>query len=159
MDVAEWTDSGYLREYEIKISRGDFFADSKKEDRVWPVRWDDKKLVMERKHDLLAAGSPRGPVQFWYVVPEGMIKLTELPPFAGLIEMKMQEYGRHAYEKETVKAPRLHNTKPEASTYSHARGVCYYRYRNLLGHVMTLRTKAKEQAEQIRTLRAKKKAA
>lgn len=131
-DIAEITKSGYLREYEVKISRSDFLADCRKTENARPLRWEGPEVVQTSKHDLLAAKSTRGPVQFWFVVPEGMIRLNEVPEWAGLIECSKPNYGRYLYERETMKAPRLHNTKLPDKVVSHARGVCYYRYQGLL---------------------------
>ena len=61
--------SGYVEEFEIKISRSDFLADRKK----------------MRKHQRLQ--EPNGwvtPNKFSYVVPEDMIKIEEVPDYAGL---------------------------------------------------------------------------
>lgn len=55
--------------YEIKRSRSDFLRDVKKADK---------------KHRGAKAYSD----EFFYVAPEGMIKAEELPPWAGLIEIK-----------------------------------------------------------------------
>lgn len=60
--------SGYAKEIEIKISRSDFKADFKK----------------QRKHLLLssAKGSPN---KFYYACPSGLLLLSEVPKYAGLI--------------------------------------------------------------------------
>ena len=61
--------NGYVEEFEIKISRGDFLADRKK----------------LSKHQRLQA--PRGwvtPNKFSYVVPKDMVKVEEVPEYAGL---------------------------------------------------------------------------
>ncbi|MDX2187737.1 MAG: hypothetical protein SFV32_12450 [Opitutaceae bacterium] len=143
-DVCEVTRAGFLREYEIKISRADFFADAAKEHReflsyrqtmeefnlsgVMPAAKREKL----NKHDLLAKGDPRGPVQFWYVTPVGLIQPSELPAFAGLIELidrgPTWRLSHRWVETEKVKAPRLHGEKLRASVASHMISVCYYRF-------------------------------
>ncbi len=67
-------------EYEVKISRGDFFADCKKKTDPWLG-------PSEKKHDLLAAGNINGPARFYYVVPSELVTVDEVPAWAGLIEM------------------------------------------------------------------------
>ena len=86
-------DSGYCYDIEIKISRGDFFQDFKKEE----------------KHDILATGTYKHktskfnnetlkyepiidyveynfrPNKFFYCVPTGLITADEVPPYAGLM--------------------------------------------------------------------------
>lgn len=83
-DVFELTASGFFREYEIKLSRGDFSADRSKAKSNW-MGWNLPKT--QTKHDLMAAGSPRGPSRFSFVTPAGLIGLDDLPPFAGWFEI------------------------------------------------------------------------
>lgn len=118
-DVFEVTDSGYWREYEIKISRADFFADAKK-DR--PVAYNYLPgAARETKHQVLARGDRAGPSRFWYVMPAGLIKPEELPSWAGLIEFAGN------YERQVVAAPPIHNEKVDPRIVAHARSVCYWR--------------------------------
>lgn len=130
-DLMEVRPSGYMCEYEIKVSRADFKADAKKQASLgW---WAHKHGIKGKlKHKQLAAGDPSGPVQFWYVVPRGLVDVEEVPPFAGLIEVS--EHGSGAWaargyitERERKEAPRLHSTKLDPKVISHARGVCYWR--------------------------------
>jgi hypothetical protein len=69
--------SRYVTEFEIKISRSDFFADFKKSH----THWREGKTV---KHDLLSNRSYVAN-RFFYVVPDGLITVAECPPYAGLI--------------------------------------------------------------------------
>jgi len=134
-DVFELTTAGYYREYEIKVTRPDFLNDAAKERFSQADRLDDRKV--EKKHDLLMAHDPRGPVQFWYVVPEGLIKLREVPEWAGLIEIIISPPGGwRLYEKVLIEAPRLHGEKCHPKTVEHARGVCYYRMHELRNRLM-----------------------
>lgn len=138
-DVFELTKAGYYREYEIKISRGDFFSDKTKEREFYPrggVSWDPvtksyPPRTKESKHELLAARDPRAPVQFWYVMPEGLITLDELPTWAGLIEV-IKCHGDRWWPKEKKTAPRLHKTKCDLRVVAQLHETCYYRYHNLL---------------------------
>jgi hypothetical protein len=134
-DVFEVSAAGYFREYEVKLTRADFKVDRQKERRRWDVEAGAvRTLEPQRKHELLAAADRRGPRQFWFVTPVGLITRLELPPWAGLIEL--QPVGgpssRRWATTEVVAAPRLHRQKLEGRTLEHARGVCYYRLHNLM---------------------------
>lgn len=88
--------NGYSYEFEVKISRSDFFADKKKiskhlilsngkffeQKRLWNndrTGDDDKWIIQEteREHSFR-------PNKFFYVVPQGLITVDELPKYAGL---------------------------------------------------------------------------
>jgi hypothetical protein len=69
-DVFRVNEKSFVYEYEVKISRSDFFADFKK----------------ETKHKKLKLGvEDFCPNRFFYVVPEGLVKKDEVPEYAGLI--------------------------------------------------------------------------
>lgn len=68
-DVLSILKSGYTAEYEVKISRSDFKADAKKD------KWKFYSLMIENKI----------PNYFSYACPVGLIKIDEVPEFAGLI--------------------------------------------------------------------------
>jgi len=124
-DVFEITKSGYFREYEVKISRHDFLRDRDKTVEKWNG-WDQPKTV-ENKHELLARGDPRGPKQFYYVAPAGMLSHSDLPVFAGLIEVKPD-----LWFAEAKVAPRLHGQKIETKVRDWVGRTCYWRMHNLL---------------------------
>lgn len=67
MDVISLSKSGMLYEFEVKISRSDFLADSKK-----------------RKHDYYIKYPERQPNYFSYVCPIDLIKLNEIGSKVGL---------------------------------------------------------------------------
>jgi len=69
VDVLSILKSGYLAEYEVKISRSDFKADAKK------GKWKFFDLKIE-------TGIPN---YFYYACPTGLIKENEIQGFAGLI--------------------------------------------------------------------------
>lgn len=161
--------SGYFVECEVKISRGDFFKDfkkdkhllfkdllAKKSHHIWrspaintwtaddanligkveigelrtrygygrPWRWSvkngqsgyyvndygnvsiDKRIVDIRapftRIDIRRMEQIDCPHQFYYVVPEGLINLSELPPYAGLLYIKSGQC------KSIKRAPYLH---------------------------------------------------
>ena len=106
MDVAEITEAGLLREYEIKLTRADFRADA-------------KKLA---KHTRLALGDTRGPARFWYVVPVGVNVRDCLPEWAGLIEIDARFRMR-----QVVKAAHLHREPADPAVRQHALEACYRR--------------------------------
>lgn len=111
-DVFEVTAKGYFREYEVKTSRADFRRDAVKPD----------------KHLRLAAGCSKGPTQFWFVVPAGLILPHEVPTWAGLLEAHGTTAKRYLpFIRETKPAPKLHRTLMDPEIHDHARGVCYYR--------------------------------
>lgn len=136
-DLFELTPAGSFREYEVKISRGDFFADAKKD--MWStesrrVPFDphvhaSPPLVV--KHELLARRDARCPQFFWFVTPEGLVEEHEVPDWAGLITFKGDGY--RACERIVRKAPRLNSLRISPAVELHARGVCYWR----MHHMMT----------------------
>lgn len=88
--------SGYWAEYEIKVSRSDFFNDKKKI---------NKHAKLSDCFNFKSSGRFLVPNYFFYVVPNGMVSIDEMPKYAGLIYI-------HDYRMEVVKnAPRLHKEK------------------------------------------------
>ena len=123
-DFFSVTKANYMVEHEIKASRSDFFADSKKETKTF--NHENGKCFVRRKHDLLNQGYEKGPRQFWFIVPEGLVEEREVPNFAGFKTVTPK--GRILIKK---KAPFLHKVKIEEQVLNHARSVFYYRYWNL----------------------------
>lgn len=72
LDVASVNKSGYVHEFEVKVSRADFKADVKK------AKW-------QYYNDKLYYGRTLSPNYFTYACPDGLIKLDELSPWVGLI--------------------------------------------------------------------------
>ena len=135
-DKLIWTKSGYIYEFEIKISRADFKNDFKnkkekhlilkgptEEERFMPYFYENyqyNKHLYKSFEDYVARAEKdssylianhRRPNYFYYVVPEGLILPEEVPEYAGLIWIK-KEYRdvRSAY---TIpkQAPVLHKQK------------------------------------------------
>lgn len=72
MDVMSVSKSGYLYEFEVKVSRSDFMADFKKKNRQF-------------NDGINGVVVPRlSPNFFSYVCPDGMIVENEIPSYAGL---------------------------------------------------------------------------
>ena len=69
MDVCSINKSGFITEYEVKISKSDFIADSKK--RKWKYFNSKMELYI--------------PNYFYYVCPTGLIIESQIPEYAGLI--------------------------------------------------------------------------
>lgn len=132
-DIFHVTDSGYMREYEVKLTRQDFFRDQDKHTEPLYLGcrhsgWGRSRDYV-RKHDLLRSGYECGPKQFWFVVPQGLVALEEVPGHCGLIEVAWRR-DRLSIENEK-RAPELHKAKVRDQVLGHARGVCVYRYRDL----------------------------
>lgn len=98
-DVLSISNSDYIYEYEIKVSRGDFKKDftKKKHEHVINENFTRKK---------------KGETQFnvcnyfSYVVPKGLVSVDEVPEYAGLI------YMSDDFTFNIVKKPKLlHKTK------------------------------------------------
>ena len=135
-DKLLWTKSGYIYEFEIKISRSDYKNDFKhKVDKhailgcditnqpympdlfkhyEWNKQYyldfeDYKKKLSENSRDL--AKNHRKPNYFYYAVPEGLIQPIEVPPYAGLIWI-LKEYHNESQGYVIKKqAPKLHAQK------------------------------------------------
>jgi len=115
-DMLAITRAGYSVEFEIKISRSDFKADASK----------------TFKHFALAKGDPNGPSRFFYVVPQGMITVEEVPAWAGLICAVPNEQNTSIRSlREVKKAPKLHTVPIREKVVDHIRGVFYWRFWNL----------------------------
>jgi hypothetical protein len=127
-DLFELTAAGYFREYEVKVSLADFRADAGKESTAWTP---GQGRRVERKHDLLARGDPRGPSRFWYVVPAGLVDVAAVPAWAGLIEMHTAPSCAWYRERVVRPAPRLHREACPAAAAQHARGICCWRMHEL----------------------------
>ena len=80
-DLLYITNSDYAHEYEIKLTHSDFRADSNKVD----------------KHERFKQDSPNKPKHFWYVCPEGVIPLEEVPSYAGLIYITDFNFSSYRY--------------------------------------------------------------
>lgn len=98
-DVISISGANYIYEFEIKVSRPDFKADLKNKagkhfdlengygikryDACRAIKRPDGTINFKKIPDALCMYS--GPNYFHYVCPEGLIKLEEVPEYAGLI--------------------------------------------------------------------------
>jgi len=93
------TRAGYFYEFEIKISRADYKNDFK-----------NKK----HKHAILGScqtGDYKKPNYFYYAVPEGMIDVSEVPEYAGLVYILDDSVLSFSHIRIIKKAPLLHKEK------------------------------------------------
>lgn len=86
-DALYITRNGNMWEYEIKLTHSDFLADK----------------IKVYKHKTMREG--KGPSRFYYVCPENVIKIEEVPEYAGLayfsrIEKKYDSYNTITIVKE-----------------------------------------------------------
>jgi hypothetical protein len=127
-DVWRLTKSGYIDEFEIKLSLSDFKADSLKA-QTGRYHYDPeaRKLVEKaarNKHDLLA-NSLEGPNRFWFVLPSDLADKVTVPEWAGL--MALSSWGG----VNTVKqAPKRHRKKWDGDRAAILQ-TFYYRYWNI----------------------------
>lgn len=98
-DVLVLRKTGYVAEFEVKVSRADFKADFKKTD----------------KHVFLQSGHKWCANEFYYACEAGLIRLDEVPAYAGLVYIQPTGYTTPTgieyttYEASVVKkAPRIH---------------------------------------------------
>jgi hypothetical protein len=124
-DVFEVTRAGYWHEYEVKVSRSDFFADFAKCKWLWDECGSLFGKEKATKHTLLSSHAEFGPSRFTFVVAEGIVELDEVPEWAGLMIVKPARYGVNI--RQVKKAPRLHGLKHDMQ---HTKMTCYYRYHN-----------------------------
>lgn len=97
MDMFKLTRKQLVVEYEIKISRADYFNDFKK--NVKPYKCDPIY-----KHQDIPAGKAAN--SFFFIVPAGLVEKTEVPHYAGLMYFIEDVLGDKI---ETIKpAPVLH---------------------------------------------------
>ena len=104
-DLVSVTNSDMVYEYEIKLSRADFLQDFKK-----------------YKHGCIIGREINIPNYFYYVVDSHILKLKDLPNYAGLM-----------YVKERVinvikKAPKLHSNKISMKVRKYLERGIMYRY-------------------------------
>lgn len=120
-DLVSINKNQYAVEYEVKISKSDFFADFKK-----------------RKHEMF--NDPfvydyRMPAYFYYATPKDLVQVDDVPKHAGLVYVyeTVRTYDSRPVRHYEIKkrAPRIHKERITPDQMgSIARG-CMYRYWNL----------------------------
>lgn len=128
-DVFGIRKSGYCDEFEIKTSRGDFFADSKKV--LHEIEYVNEEYQFKHgagrilKSTSYALGS-HITNYFWYVVPTDMIAVEDVPEWTGLIYITETGHVR------PIKSPKLlHKRKVSADfKYKMARKATFRIWKN-----------------------------
>lgn len=123
-----------VTEYEIKLSVADFKRDAMKEmhvmEKIPGKRFEIRTARKERKHDLLAMRSERGPNRFYFVVPVDLVDALTFPEWAGVI--CASPYGElRCSLSEKKKAPLLHGQKVSQQRIDQMRTTGYWRFWNL----------------------------
>jgi hypothetical protein len=99
-DVLSISKADYIYEYEIKISRSDFKRDFIKEKHTHIINENFTKINSKKELFYLL------PNYFNYVTPKGLIDISEVPDYAGLI------YFNDDLTFDVIKKPKLlHKTK------------------------------------------------
>jgi hypothetical protein len=116
-DYVTLTKAGYTDEYEIKLSRSDFRADQKKDRHeryqiVTPWRFVRGYAARTNAYTMVdhVGIAPQYPNRFWYVVPEGLVTVDEVPSYAGLVYASDRGFGHVSLEVKR-QAPKLHGHK------------------------------------------------
>lgn len=123
-DFVTITKAGYVDEYEIKISRSDFLADRKKHrhkayEYLSPWNWREGWSGNETH----IYPNARYPNRFWYVTPVGLVAESDLPDFAGLIEIT-----DNRFVNVIRKAPQLHKEKADPTIATWILRAGYFRF-------------------------------
>jgi hypothetical protein len=134
------TKAGFAVEFEIKTSVADFKADATKQRDgaamktvgSWVYIRDEHGNIMyhagEKKHDQLASRSIHGPSRFYFVCPEGLLQVEDMPEWAGLIWAYDRPTNGYPACCEQKSAPKLHREKAPEGTLENIRAAFYYRY-------------------------------
>lgn len=110
VDFFAMSKSGYAIEIEIKISKADFKKDFEKKDKHG--RYADKSFSLK-------------PNRFMYACPYGLIDVSEVPEYAGLIYI-----GTHDYNSTIIKEPPLLHKKKHMENINFVKALLNkYRYR------------------------------
>ena len=102
-DVISISKSDFIYEYEVKISRGDFKKDFGKPKHKLIT---EGKFVKESVKKGITETWYLVPNYFYFVVPENLVTVDEIPEYAGLI------YVNESHQYDIIKkAPIIHKTK------------------------------------------------
>ena len=111
-DFVYITKSDIVFEFEIKTSKADFKNDFKNKQ--------NKHLLLEDKN----IEPKKKPNYFYYVVPENLISVEDIPEYAGLVYV----INYYPFLEFVKKAPKLHNNKCDAD-FLKLTDKFYYNYR------------------------------
>lgn len=115
-DFFSVSESGYVYEVEIKVTRGDFKDDFNKT---------SKHLLLSESKD--TENNKKRPNKFFYAAPKGLLNTIEIPEYAGLIEVESN--GNLHISRE---APFLHRENSLNLLKDTLLDKFYYRYRDFI---------------------------
>lgn len=141
-DVLKFTKSGYVYEFEIKISRADFKNDFKNKKK--------KHTLLEDKN----SENSKRPNYFYYVVPKDMIDVEDVPDYAGLLYVFPHSFGTFSFI-EVKKEPSLHKNKFDFDN-SNLMDKFYYNYIHWKQKHETDLIEYKERLDEVKTVDGKK---
>lgn len=134
-DFLTVTRKGFIHEFEIKVTRSDFKADAQKITKHDIVSTGSRALTEQEQFGLCYSDrnldriTGERPNYFWYVCPENMITVPELPPYAGLITVAQSTYSGFNQITDVVKsAPRMHKETITMKQIGTILNCIYYRY-------------------------------
>lgn len=139
-DVWELTKSLFAVEYEIKLTRHDFKKDALKQDDLMKHTWRNNGDIHIgphlSKHVRLQMGDPKGPSQFYFVTPWGLITAAEVPHWAGWATVSLRDkYWKPPYHLSLhieKRAPRLHKEKVDEKAVRALHKCGYYRFHSAI---------------------------
>ena len=123
-DILEITKAGYAYEYEVKTSRSDFKSDANK---IWKSRYHN--TIISIKSDLIKQGKRVN--HFYYVCPANLIRVNEIPEYAGLIYVKTYEHSACVDYRIIKNAPKLSKEKLGGKLLDKCFKSTYYRFHKL----------------------------
>jgi len=107
-DLCTISKSGYLTEYEIKMSKADFRSDFKKKCMGWGFTGIRGGINGKYKHELLSERNCV-PKHFYFVIPEEIEESLDIPEYAGLITFG--DRGNYIHLNTKKLAPKLSKSK------------------------------------------------
>lgn len=124
-DLINFTRSNQMCEYEIKVSKSDFKADFKhKQNKHAAIKWCFENRKKENRRNQVLAN------YFSYVCPTDLIKLDEVPEYAGLYYARW--VGMSSPKITQIKRPpRLHKYKWTEAEINKKLAALYWKYWNL----------------------------
>jgi len=138
-DFISVTKTGFVHEYEIKVSLADFKNDTKKKIAKHEIllngarklkEWErvcllNENVYSERIRETLTTDNRVKcirPNYFWYICPEDLISVKKVPEYAGLI------HSSNCYLSVIKLAPRLHTDKITQEMQVKLMTSFYFRY-------------------------------
>lgn len=148
MDLFRLLTSGYVVEYEIKVTKADFRKDFKKNDPGNAAYGGSR--AASSKHDALAKGVGK-PNRFFFVVPEDLVQPSDCPRHAGLIY-----YGEYGFSIQK-NAPLLHKSKADPDVYRELAKSLSFREQRLRSDLRWMKYKQQDHLKLVDRLRAELK--